>query len=121
MLKKSIIITLLFIISACTREVYLQPVPCVEGSCQKCPCEKGALECCEELKQQTEIQHYQVYDVPTPPTTYTTEKSNCRKVCRKIKITPSTEPSVTVSTPTNTNIEAKEISADDLTNEIMSE
>lgn len=119
MLKKSIIITLLFIVSACTREVYLQPVPCVEGSCQECPCKDGALECCAELKKQTEIQHYQIYDVPSQPTVYTEEKTTCRKVCRKVKVTPTTQEEKEILPQTESPI--NETSTDDLTAEIMND
>jgi len=75
-------------LAGCSREVYLQPVPC-EEECPECPCFIGADECCPETAMQTEVQSFQVYDVPAKATDYVPceeeeERSNCRMVCRKV-------------------------------------
>jgi len=102
--KSLLLLTALFL-SSCTREVYLQPVPCVD--CEPCPqCTDLTPECCPEIAEQTQILVYQVYDVPAVPTCYqpcaTCEapKSNCRTVCRQYKV--SEEPAPAVA-PTETS------------------
>lgn len=94
MLKKSYYILCLALMAAgCTKEVYLQAVPCVEGNCEPepvvvpAPCECG----CPELMMQTETISYQVVDVPARTMTYTyqpcaMQQSNCRTVCREVKV-----------------------------------
>ncbi len=89
MQKKSLVLALfLMLLGGCTREVYLQPVPCTEG-CPSCPCFVGASECCPETAAQTEIQTYQVYDVPAPAVTYQPcdggKYKRCRTVCREVR------------------------------------
>lgn len=71
MLNKSYILAGLaaLALAGCTREVYLQPVPC-EPECPGCPCFVGASECCPETAVQTVVTTYQVYDVPAPTVTY---------------------------------------------------
>lgn len=76
-------------LSGCTREVYLQPVPC-EEDCPKCPCFVGASECCPETAVQTVVTTYQVYDVPAPAVTFVpcdNGVKRCRTVCKKVKVT----------------------------------
>ncbi len=101
MLKKSsLILTLAILLSGCTREVYLQAVPCVEGECE-CSCESQTRECCPETAMLTETIRYQVYDVPSAPTVYTpvcnpcaaapvvtttTTTRICRKTCREVLV-----------------------------------
>ena len=70
MLNKSYILAGLaaLALAGCTREVYLQPVPC-EPECPSCPCFVGASECCPETAVQTVVTTYQVYDVPAPTVT----------------------------------------------------
>lgn len=89
-----LMLTALFL-SGCTREVYLQPVPCTD--CQPCEhCTDLTPECCPEIAETTEILVYQVYDVPVVPTCYqpcmTCEapRSNCRTVCRQRQIVEET-------------------------------
>lgn len=86
MLKKtSLVLALALLMSGCTREVYLQEVPCVD--CQPC-----VEDTCREV--QTEIQVYQVYDYAPQPvvynpcgcTTCTAPVRNCRTVCREVPI-----------------------------------
>ena len=99
MLKKASLILVLLAITGCTREVYLQQVPCAD--CEPCPkCRDLTPECCPELAMQREIQLYEVYEPVVTPcqpacittpcantvTTVTTTRSNCRTVCRQRKI-----------------------------------
>lgn len=83
MLKKIKILSLfVLILSGCSKEVYLQPVPC------NCPCFVGQAEDCPETKLQTEEQVYLIEDIATQPTNYiyTEEKiTHCTKKCRKVK------------------------------------
>ena len=101
---KLILMSALFL-SGCTREVYLQPVPCVD--CQPCShCTDLTPECCPEIAETTETIVYQVYDVPAAPTCYqpcptcmtVSEPRPCRTVCRKRIIEPESEKSVEVMT-----------------------
>ncbi len=106
MLKKpSLILALAILLSGCTREVYLQAVPCVEGDCE-CACTSQTRECCPETAMMTETIRYQVYDVPVVPvvytpccdpcatvvpvitttTTTTTTTRTCRKTCREVLV-----------------------------------
>lgn len=76
------------LLSACAREVYLQPVPC-EPECPKCPCNVGASDCCPETVSQTVVTTFQVYDVPAPAVSYVPCDNGikrCRTVCRKVKV-----------------------------------
>lgn len=95
--KTRIMALTVLLISGCTREVYLQKVPCVD--CEPCveePCQELTPTCCPELAMQTEVQVYQVYDNVPQPVSYTpcprqncqVEKpvSNCHTVCRKVMI-----------------------------------
>ncbi|MCM1324539.1 MAG: hypothetical protein NC218_10485 [Acetobacter sp.] len=96
MLKKSsLLLALAILLSGCTREVYLQAVPCAEGNCE-CPCISETRECCPETAMMTETIQYQVYDVPAREVTYipcptkkttktTTTTRTCRKVCREVR------------------------------------
>lgn len=89
MLKKSFAAGCVAILTlaGCTREVYLQPVPCETDECPACPCYIGAEETCPETEMETVIQTYQVYDVPAPSVTYApceTSGSRCRTVCRAV-------------------------------------
>jgi len=74
MLKKtSLIVMLALLASGCTREVYLQEVPCTD--CQpepviEEPCQELTPTCCPEMAMQTQFQVYQVYEVPVVPVVY---------------------------------------------------
>lgn len=88
MLKNLVILGTLGLLAAgCSREVYLQSVPCTNG-CQPCP----ATEVCTEIAEQTEIQKFVVYDVPAKPVKYipceeqTSPDKRCRKVCREVSV-----------------------------------
>lgn len=91
MLKKSIcLLGILMLVSGCAREVYLEPVPCVEGECE-CPCyNDDPLECCKDLKVEKEVQRYQIYDVPTEKIEYKFDEcgktKKCRTVCKEVKV-----------------------------------
>lgn len=82
--KSLLAIASVLIISACSHEVYLQPVPCVENNCPPCA------ETCPEIEMQTVTIQYQVYDVPSPKVEYTpcanSTTRKCRTVCRHTKI-----------------------------------
>lgn len=87
---KHLTLTLLFIIpflTGCKKEVYLQPVPCVED-CE--PCFIGKTETCPETDTITERQVYLIEDVEKPTVDYTTlENGNirrCKHKCKQIKI-----------------------------------
>ncbi len=87
MLKStSLIIAAAMLMSGCTREVYLQAVPCTED-CEPCT---SYTDVCPELEMQTVTMQYQVYDVPAPVTTYTpcgaTKTRTCRTTCRHVRI-----------------------------------
>lgn len=70
MVKKStLLLTSIILLSGCTREVYLQSVPCVEGNCD-CPCISETRECCPETQMQTQTIRYQIIDGPVVPVTY---------------------------------------------------
>ncbi|MBO5284645.1 MAG: hypothetical protein J6B00_02080 [Alphaproteobacteria bacterium] len=93
MLKKSyVILSLARLAAGCTKEVYLQAVPCVEGNCDPKPVVALVPEpCgCPELIMQTQTISYQMVDVPSPATTYVYQpcgaKRNCRTVCREVKV-----------------------------------
>ena len=80
--KIKLICLLLLLVSGCSKEVYLQPVPCNK------PCFVGNVEDCPETKLQTQDQLYILEDVATPPTdyVYTPEKiTRCKKNCRLVK------------------------------------
>lgn len=88
MLKNLIILGTLGLLAAgCSREVYLQSVPCAKG-CQPCP----TTEVCPEIAEQTENQKFIMYDVPSTPTNYipckeqTSSGKRCRKVCREVSV-----------------------------------
>ena len=98
MLKKASLVLALMMMTGCTREVYLQPVPCAD--CEPKPCERCTdltPECCPELAMHREIQVYEVYEeIPCQPTcvnnpcantvtttTVTEPRRNCRTVCRQ--------------------------------------
>lgn len=88
--KRTTLLAAIILLSGCTREVYLQEVPCVEGDCD-CPCVAENRECCPETEMLTETITYQVTDMPTAPSTYTpcnttTTTRTCRKVCREVRI-----------------------------------
>jgi hypothetical protein len=88
MLKKVIcLMSLSIALSGCTREVYLQAVPCED--CKPCPCDNAQTgDCCPETAMQTEIQVYQLEDVtPAPACGQVAAPRNCRKVCRQVEIT----------------------------------
>ena len=90
MLNKSYILAGLaaLALAGCTREVYLQPVPC-EPECPSSPCFVGASECCPETAVQTVVTTYQVYDVPAPTVTYIPCDNGvrrCRTVCREVRV-----------------------------------
>ena len=91
MLKKSVfLLGLVMLVSGCAREVYLEPVPCVEGECE-CPCySDNPLECCKDIKLETEVQRYQVYDMPTEKIDYKFDEcgkaKRCRTVCKEVKV-----------------------------------
>jgi len=113
--KSLLLLTALFL-SGCTREVYLQPVPCTD--CQPCEhCTDLTPECCPEIAETTEILVYQVYDVPAVPTCYqpcsTCEapRSNCRTVCRQYKVSEET-PAPAVIEPTTENALTEQPSAE---------
>lgn len=81
----SLIIAAAMLMSGCTREVYLQAVPCAENNCKPC----SYTETCPELEMQTVTVQYQVYDVPAPAVTYTpcgTTTRKCRTTCRHVQI-----------------------------------
>jgi len=91
MLKKtSLVLALVLLASGCTREVYLQKVPCVD--CEPCvePCTELTPACCPELAVQTEIQYYQVYDYPPQPVTYSpcggVPMKHCRTTCKEVPL-----------------------------------
>lgn len=106
MLKKTtLLLASAILLSGCTREVYLQAVPCVEGDCE-CACTSQTRECCPETAMMTETIRYQVYDIPAAPvvytpccdpcaaaadtasttTTTTTTTRTCRKTCRQVRV-----------------------------------
>ena len=107
MLKKtSLILCLPLIFSACTREVYLQRVPCTECGCPDVVCPAPTPDCCMEVAEQTEIQVFRVYDVPAQPVVYQpcveeAPQSNCRTVCKVVPVQ-SENTSRTVTTTTTT-------------------
>ena len=89
MLKRSYsVLFLALLASGCTREVYLQAVPCVEGNCEPepvvvpapvpAPCPCG----CPELMMQTETINYQVVDMPVPVYQPCSTPCSCQPVCR---------------------------------------
>ena len=104
MVKTStLLLTSVILLSGCTREVYLQKVPCAEGDCEW-PYVSKTREDCEETKALTHVMQYQIIDVPVVPVTYvpvvpvtyvpccnnttsttttttTTTTRNCRTVC----------------------------------------
>lgn len=75
------------LLSGCKREVYLQPVPCVE-ECKPCFIDKK--ETCPETDIMTERQVYLLEDVEKPTVDYTKlENGNirrCKHTCRQEKI-----------------------------------
>ncbi len=77
----------LLLMSGCTREVYLQAVPCAEGNCEPCT---AYTDTCPELELQTVTVQYQVYDIPAPKVEYVpcadTPTRRCRTVCRQTRI-----------------------------------
>lgn len=88
MLKKTILfVAAVFSLSGCTREVYLQAVPCEEDNCKPCA---SYTQSCPELEMQTVTVQYSVYDVPAPKTVYTpcsaNRTRNCRTVCRQVQV-----------------------------------
>lgn len=88
MLKKThLLLALILCATGCTREVYLQSVPCVECE-ESCPC-IGSLDCCEETVTKTNTYVFEIEDVPATPTTYKpcAQKRNCRTVCRQVEVT----------------------------------
>jgi len=102
MVKKStLLFTAAILMSSCTREVYLQSVPCVEGDCG-CQCFTESGECCPETEMLKETIRYQVIDspvVPVAPVTYTP--------CYTVPYTPSctvtyTPRKITTTTTTTT-------------------
>lgn len=93
MARSAFILTVLAVLAAgCTREVYLQPVPCEEGCapCAEEPCFAREADCCPELKAVTVRQTYYVSDVPSAPTTYVPcdngSVRRCRTVCRERRV-----------------------------------
>ena len=91
MLKKSVcLLGLVMLVAGCAREVYLEPVPCVEGTCE-CPCYKdNPLDCCKELQVEREVQRYQIIDMPTEEIEHKSKDcaktKKCRKVCKEVKV-----------------------------------
>lgn len=93
--KNTTLIAAILLISGCTREVYLQEVPCVDNECSPCPavvapCPPEKLECCPEIKAETTTEKYLVQDVPSAKITYVPceqkAKTNCRTVCREVLV-----------------------------------
>ena len=85
-IMKKINLTLLLLcilISSCTREVYLQQVPC-EEECP--PCENF----CEETDTMTERVVFQIEDVKRQKPNYKYDENgklvNCKHTCKQIKI-----------------------------------
>jgi hypothetical protein len=108
MLKKlSFILCLPLFISACTREVYLQRVECEDCGCPDVVCPEPTPDCCMEVAEQTEIQVFRVYDVPTQPIVYQPcieeePQTNCRTVCKVVPVGTETSTHKTVTTTTTT-------------------
>ena len=84
---KLILLSSVLLINGCTKEVYLQPVPC-ETECK--PCFIGKKEYCPETDIMTERQVYQVEDVEKPKVDYTyLENGNirrCKHTCHQEKV-----------------------------------
>ena len=105
MLKKaSLILCLPLILQACTREVYLQKVPCTECGCPGVVCPEPVPTCCQEIAEQTEIQVFRIYDVPVQPVVYQpcveeVPVSPCRTTCKVVPVQ-STPQTTTVTTTT---------------------
>ena len=89
MLKKScLILSLMLVASGCTREIYLQAVPCTEGNCGQKEVIEALPPCgCPELMMQTKTITYHVVDVPSPKVTYVNrcdnDVKNCKTVCHE--------------------------------------
>ena len=83
--KTSFVLGLLLLAGGCTREVYLQPVPCVDCEpCEEAPCDDLTPECCPELAMQTKTLLFEVYDgAAQTPCVTEEEKPRCRTVCRQ--------------------------------------
>lgn len=83
---KLILLSSILLISSCTKEVYLQPVPC-DTECK--PCFVGKTEYCPETEIMTERQVYQIEDVEKPKVVYThLENGNirrCKQICHQEK------------------------------------
>ena len=91
MLKKSaFLLGVMMFVAGCAKEVYLEPVPCVEGECE-CPCySDNPLECCKDLKVEKEVQRYQIFDMPTEEIEYKADEcgktKKCRTICKEVKV-----------------------------------
>lgn len=102
MVKKStLLLTAAILLSGCTREVYLQAVPCAEGNCD-CPCVSETRECCPETQMLTETIQYQVIDGPVVTPTYT---PCCPQVTPTY--TPCNQKTKTITTTTTTTTTRK--------------
>lgn len=103
MLKKaSLLLALATILSGCTREVYLQAVPCAEGECE-CECTSQTRDCCPEMAMVTETIRYQVEDVTAAPVVYAPCNTPCAGVVDtfpKTTTTTTTTTTRTCGTPT---------------------
>ena len=101
MLKRtSLILCLPLIFSACTREVYLQKVPCTECGCPDVVCPEPTPDCCMEVAEQTEIQVFRVYDAPIQPVVY----QPCVEVVPVVPVTPCCQVVPVQSTPQTTTV-----------------
>lgn len=82
-----ILLAIPLLISGCTREIYVAPVPC-ETECE--PCFVNQSEKCEETELMTEHQVYQIQDIEKQKVDYTYISENkirrCKHVCRQKQI-----------------------------------
>lgn len=65
----TLLVSLAILLSGCTREVYLQKVPCVEGDCE-CPYVSKMREDCPQTKMQTKRTQYQLIEPVVVPVAY---------------------------------------------------
>lgn len=78
----SVVVAVVALCGGCTREVYLQSVPCVEGECQ--PCYVGQTEVCPEVEMQTVRQTFEVYDVSAQPAADCRPCANVQMRCQTV-------------------------------------
>lgn len=81
---KIILFVLTLILNGCTKNIYLEPVPC-QKDCK--PCTDGL---CEEVKNSTELQTFYIEDMPKDKADYSNitagKIKRCTTTCRQQKI-----------------------------------